>query len=194
MDRRITHGMSKTPTYRSWWDMKKRCEKPSFKQWSDYGGRGITYCQRWSLFENFLDDMGAAPKGHTLERINVDGNYDADNCRWATMKAQGRNRRNNRMITYKGRTMCAASWAEEIGATSIQSLLNRIDRGWTLKESFETPFAPPEHFVTFEGVTLSIAAWSKHLGVPYQTIKARFRKGWTPRDVLKGRDTLPARQ
>jgi len=90
------HGgrQNRTPTYRSWYAMIARCTNQNFKQFKDYGGRGITVCERWrQSFEAFLADMGDRPQGQTLDRVNGDGNYEPTNCRWATRSEQDKNRR-----------------------------------------------------------------------------------------------------
>lgn len=91
-----SHGMTGTPAHRSWLKMIERCENPKYKRFGDYGGRGIKVAPRWLKFENFLADMGKRPRGKTLDRIDVNGNYEPRNCRWATPKEQRANRRDTR--------------------------------------------------------------------------------------------------
>lgn len=92
------HGLSHTPEYSSWSAMIDRTTNPRNGKWENYGGRGITVCDRWRNFLNFLADMGARPEGTTLDRINNDGNYEPGNCRWATWHQQANNRRPRRAI------------------------------------------------------------------------------------------------
>lgn len=115
---KIIHGKENTKEYNAWSALKKRCYTKTNASYLQYGGRGIKVCDRWLCvngLNNFIQDMGFAPtKNHSVDRINCDGDYTPENCRWATSKEQGRNRRNNRMIIFGGETKCLADWSEEL--------------------------------------------------------------------------------
>ncbi len=130
-----TGGKKEDKTYVSWRAMRERCNNPNNKMYSRYGGRGISVCERWEDYENFLADMPPKPDGATLERIDNDGDYHPDNCRWATRKEQNRNSTNNRVLEIYGQKKCVAEWCEISGVS--QSLANaRLNKlGWTEKES-----------------------------------------------------------
>jgi len=98
MARSTTHGQSRTVTYYTWRDMKTRCHNKNSAAYPDYGGRGITICDRWASFENFLSDMGERPVGLSLDRKDVNGNYEPSNCRWATRTEQNNNTRRTAVI------------------------------------------------------------------------------------------------
>lgn len=126
---RERHGMRGTKIYGVWWDMRNRCENPNREFYPDYGGRGITVCDDWKKFSAFYRDMGDAPEGCTLERIDNDKGYSADNCRWATRSEQARNRRSSLLITISGETLSLAEWVEKHGVP-YNTVFRRIRRGW----------------------------------------------------------------
>lgn len=126
------HGLTNAPEWESWQSMRRRCDNPMHKSFALYGGRGISVCERWLVFENFLADMGPRPSGTTLDRYpDRDGNYEPGNCRWATNKEQQRNRRSNRPITAFGETKLVVEWSEDPRcAVSHDALAKRLDAGW----------------------------------------------------------------
>lgn len=125
-----THGMRKDPLYGIWNMMRARCENPKNGAYARYGGRGIKVCQRWQTFENFLADMGQRPSSeHSLDRIDNDGDYCPENCRWATRSEQGQNKRNNVLLTIKGVTKHYKQWADEYGL-AYSTVIKRIAKGW----------------------------------------------------------------
>lgn len=99
---RECHAYYNTPTYKSWQGMKERCDNEKLTCYSRYGGRGIEYDKKWKRFTGFLHDMGLCPDGYSLDRVNNDGNYCKENCRWATRVEQANNRRSNLIIEHEG--------------------------------------------------------------------------------------------
>lgn len=126
-----------SPTYTSWKKMIARCTNKNYYQYKNYGGRGITVCEEWRDFTVFLRDMGERPKGKELDRIDNDLGYSVSNCRWATHTQNNRNKRNNRLVTYKGETRCAREWAEKLGI-DYHTLQYRLNK-WSVKDAFERP-------------------------------------------------------
>ena len=132
------HGMTKTPEYQSWAHIKARCFNPKDKDFADYGGRGIKMCERWEKsFEAFFADMGKKPEGmKSIDRIDVNGNYCKENCRWANNYMQSRNKRNNRYLEINGLEMCLSDWATHLGI-NVSTLIERI-REWPLEKALST--------------------------------------------------------
>lgn len=139
----IKHGHTKggklSKIYMTWARMIQRCTNPNNEYYNNYGGRGIIVCKRWFKFPNFLKDMREPPtKNHSIDRINNNKNYYKSNCRWATPRQQARNKQNNHLETYNGKTQCLAVWAEETGISS-HVLWKRFNRGWSPKRALMTP-------------------------------------------------------
>jgi hypothetical protein len=114
-----THGQTGVVEHRAWKNIFARCYNANCPEYKNYGGRGIKVCDRWSGysgFQNFLEDMGRRPSSdHSLDRIDVNGNYCPENCRWATRKEQCNNTRRNRIITHNGKTQTLSQWSAELG-------------------------------------------------------------------------------
>lgn len=136
------HGLTRSPEHRSWLSMMTRCvwSNPDRDDWHLYKGRGISVCDRWLEFKNFLSDMGHKPTPqHSLDRIDSDGNYEPSNCRWATSKDQARNwKHRNRKYTVNGETKVQAEWLESIGITGA-TFRDRVKNGWPLSKALTTP-------------------------------------------------------
>lgn len=133
-----TTHRSQSTTYHTWTNMRARCNNPTSPKYSDYGARGISVCERWNVFSNFLQDMGPRPAGTTLDRINGELGYFKGNCRWATPRQQQRNIKTNVLITIHGRTQCTADWCEEIGISRL-TLKYRMSQGWSDAELILPP-------------------------------------------------------
>ena len=126
---------TKMPEYRSWTSMKTRCNNPNSNVYKHYGGRGITYCNHWEKFENFLEDMGTRPEGTSLDRINNNLGYSDYNCRWATREQQNHNRRDNHNLTYKGETLPMNAMARKHGIPRSTLRKRLYKYGWTIEKA-----------------------------------------------------------
>jgi hypothetical protein len=132
------HGMSRTPTYASWFQMWQRCRNKNSKDYPRWGGRGITVCDRWQSFASFLADMGERPPGMTLDRYpDNGGNYEPGNCRWATASQQVQNSTSVTNLTYDGQTYCIAEWSRRIGIKEV-TIGGRLKRGWSVERALQT--------------------------------------------------------
>lgn len=141
LDSLKTHGMSKSRLYALWHGMKVRCLNENGEIFDRYGGRGITICPEWeNSFEAFRD--WAMANGYrddlTIDRIDTNGPYSPGNCRWATMKEQENNKRNNHLITFEGETHTVTEWAE-IKGINRQALYSRLKRGWSIERALFSP-------------------------------------------------------
>jgi hypothetical protein len=126
-----------TDTYRIWAGMKNRCENPKNKDFGRYGGRGISVCERWQTFSNFLFDMGERPDGLTIERVKNEKGYDPENCIWATRKVQRRNTSLTVRVVLDGKNISLVEACEVLGV-KYQNARMRIRRGWSVSRSLET--------------------------------------------------------
>lgn len=137
------HGASRTSMYYRWRGILGRCENPNYREYDNYGGRGIKVCARWHEFENFWADMSDTYRpGMEIDRIDNDGDYTPENCRWVEHQQNQRNKRTNHLITWQGKTQTAIEWSEEIGINA-NTLIYRLRRGWDLDRAMtQKPMKP----------------------------------------------------
>lgn len=136
---RSSHRMSDTPLYNVWKGIKKRCLNTKDKAWHCYGGRGITVCDRWRMdFAAFVSDMGPRPRGMTIERIDNDGPYSPQNCRWATRMEQMNNLRKSVFVKVGSETLTLSQWGRKFGLHAGTIRL-RIRAGWGNADAVSTP-------------------------------------------------------
>jgi hypothetical protein len=128
------HGLTDTPEYRSWVAMKKRCTNKNYQHYNEYGGRGISYDANWDGFLEFLADMGNRPDGTSLDRVDVNGNYNKENCRWVSQTEQCRNKRNSILLTLNGEEKHIKQWCEELGL-NYGTVWMRLRRGWDIERA-----------------------------------------------------------
>lgn len=123
----------------SWQSAKNRCANPNARNYRYYGGRGIQMCERWKgSFAAFISDMGLPSLGQSLDRIDNNGDYEPDNCRWATQLEQQQNMRKNVLLTLDGRTQCVSAWAREYGM-DVNAFYNRLRLGWEMRRALTQP-------------------------------------------------------
>lgn len=138
----VTHGMTNSRTFKLWMAMRNRCNRVN----QDYSCRGITYDKRWDNFMNFLSDMGEVPDGMSLDRIDFNGNYHKENCRWATREQQANNTRSNVFLEYSGKRQTMTQWANELGMKPSK-LRSRLRYGWSIERALSEgnePLPPDE--------------------------------------------------
>lgn len=183
------HGLSDTDEYRILSKIKERCYLKSCVAYKYYGARGIKVCSRWlepkgQGFVNFVSDMGKRPsKDHSIDRIDVNGDYEPSNCRWVDKYTQARNKRSNNYLTYKGETKPLTVWAYELNINP-KTLFTRIYDGWSVEKALSTPSFEPKKY-TLDDVTLTIKEWSDKTGIPLKTLEARLSsKDWTVEKAL----------
>jgi len=181
----------KTKEYRAWSHMKTRCNNVNYEFYDSYGGRGIRVCERWSnSYDLFIKDVGRAPtSNHSIDRIDVDGNYEPGNVRWADMKTQQRNRSNNKQYEVDGIIATLPEHCERYGL-DYHMVFRRISIGWDVLEALKTP---KNHcrarYVTPQKVFRTVNECAKFFGIKPKTASARFCsktfKDWYKTDKLE---------
>lgn len=181
-----TSGGSSTVEHITWTSMRARCTRSSHAGYARYGGRGISICSRWDSFPNFLSDMGPRPSAeHSIDRIDNDGNYEPSNCRWATRREQGSNRKGNVWLSSGGLTKTKAQWSRRLGGN--KNLVNiRLSAGWTKEDALTTPvgYRKTNKWISLGGRKMTQTQWSLYLGGGKRLVGSRLKLGWTKEEAV----------
>ena len=184
------HGKSNSRIFRIWANMLTRCHNSNSPSYANYGARGITVCEEWMDKENGFINFYNWTISHgyseklTLDRINVNGNYEPSNCRWATPKEQMNNMRRNRIIEYNGEKLTLKQTAEKYNMQEA-TIRHRLNKGWSVKDAIEKPLERKpnlnfRHMIFYKGKTQSLADWCRELDIPYGRTGQRINKlGWS---------------
>lgn len=202
---KTTHGKRNTRLYKIWVSMRNRCNNKNSSFYEDYGGRGVRVYPEWENdFMSFYDwsIKNGYSKELTIDRIDVNGNYEPDNCRWVDMRVQCNNRRNNHVLTYKEKTQTISEWERELGFKK-DILQTRISNGWSIEKAIETPYENRKfkheygysskikaRTVTINGENHSIKEWCEILGMNQRTVVDRIERGMNEYDAL----TIPVKK
>lgn len=184
--RNATHRMTGTRLHNIWDTMKARCYRPNSKDFKNYGGRGIMICEEWKMsFETFYEwSMNNGYGDHlSLDRVDVNVDYEPSNCRWATTKEQGNNTRINRHITINRQTKTIAEWSD-ISGIGPKALRYRIEAGWDEKDLL-LPVGVQKVYITVGNETKTIKEWSKEKGISDSVIGKRFKEGIRGDDLFE---------
>lgn len=185
--REVIHGYSYTRVYVIWKNMMARCYNPKDVGYKNYGARGVTVYDEWhdvSVFAEWAYANGYADD-LTIDRINTNGNYEPDNCRWVSMKVQQNNKRNNVFLEYKGERLTLAQWSDKM-EIPYSTLVNRHSNGWSIEEILETPVKESKtRYIEYNGEVHNISEWERLLGFRTGVINKRIKMGWDIKDVME---------
>lgn len=187
-ERARKHGKRHTKLYNIWSLMRRRCYDEADASYKNYGARGITVCEEWlgeDGFQNFWDWSYAngydedAPRGKcTIDRIDVNGRYSPDNCRWVDMRVQARNKQHNRLVEFGDDVMPLVEFCEKYGV-SMSLAFERFQRGWS---PAEVMFFNPKDMngsIEYNGEVNTARGWARRYGIPKSTFQYRITHGWT---------------
>jgi DNA-binding XRE family transcriptional regulator len=183
--KREYHGLGKSSTYHTWAGMKQRCYNPKQGAYRNYGARGIVVCDRWKdSFAAFVEDMGEKPDGLSLGRVDNDGPYSPENCRWQTASEQARNTRRTKRVEMDGVAVPLIDVLVGSDLT-VATVKNRLGKGWSLEEALGLVPHLKDSFLTFDGLSMSQADWSTRLGITRQALDQRLNvSGWSVERAL----------
>jgi len=178
------HGLHGHSAYGTWKAMMDRCYNPLSKDYPDYGGRGIQVCENWQEVAGFIAGMGEKQKGQSIDRIDENGDYAPDNCRWTDAKGQGEHKRNNAMVNHQGVIKHLAGVWRDTGMKE-STLYNRLKAGLTVDEASSKPVREHNATLIIDGVEKTLVDWAAVAGVTRKTIRNRMNAGLVGADVLR---------
>lgn len=194
-ERATKHGGAKAHErlYSIWTNMRKRCNNPKDPAYNYYGGKGVCICDAWSEYMAFKE--WALENGYTdnltIDRIDPDGDYSPENCRWVDMKTQANNKTDNHYVDIGGTVYTIQQWSEIYGIDS-RVVNSRINIGWDVVEAIQTPNHQNKRLITYNGITKSIKEWAECIGMNYSTLRGRLNNYNVPfeeaisQPVIKG--------
>lgn len=183
--RMVTHGMTGTKIYRVWAGMMSRCYTKTTTRYKNYGGRGITVCERWHKFENFYADMGERPSDlHSINRLDNDKGYAPENCAWATTKEQSGNKSSTVVVTNQmGTKVCLKAHCDALGK-NYSTVRGRMLAGMTVEQA-TTAEIPPRPTMLLHNETVFISEYCKKHKLNYEIVKSRLNNGWSAEDAVE---------
>lgn len=198
MARHVTHGLTGKRVYKTWESMKARCYNPNDGKYEKYGGRGIKVCEEWLgkdgarnfakwAYENGFDE-NKRQKEQSIDRIDVNGNYEPNNCRFTDAKIQANNRTNTIFLEYQGKTKCLQEWADEVGI-SESTIRWRLNNGYSAEKALTTEVKKNSNagkrYLTYKGEAKTVSEWAKHLGFDPKVLYSRIKRGWSTERALE---------
>jgi hypothetical protein len=188
----LTHSKSNTKLYYVWASMKQRCFNKNNASYHNYGGRGIVVCDDWLNFEPFYEWAMANgyKEGLTIERKDVNSNYESDNCTWIPKSEQALNTRANLQIIYKGETKSLSEWTNELNLDYRVTYDRLVVLRWDIKSAFETPlWNSYARLISYNGKTQNVAEWARELGATYSSLYKSLSRGNSLEEYLLKRQT-----
>lgn len=181
---RVPSGLATRLEYSSWAAMIRRCVDPRDNAWDRYGGAGVTVCERWLSFPNFLADMPPRPsRKYTIDRIDGTKGYEPGNCRWATAKQQANNRSTNVVLEHDGLRLTVAEWAIRLGVGD-HVIHNRLKRGWPVGRALQGKCHEKDRVIEFRGQSKPASEWAGRIGLTLATFMARLHAGWSVEEAV----------
>ena len=193
-----THGLTGTRVYKTWESMKARCYNPNDGKYKKYGGRGIKVCDEWlgkDGAKNFAEwayangfDENKHQKEQSIDRIDVNGNYEPKNWRFTNAKVQANNRTNTIILEFQGKSQSLQEWADELGI-SESTIRWRLNKGYSTEKALTTKVRKTvrqgKKYLTHKGNTKTVSEWARYLGIDSKILYTRLKRGWTIEKTLE---------